>query len=172
MCAATGCIECTLFRYIGNSALWRSASFPSSNGFVSARSVARILGAIANGGDLLDIDEQTGNLHTRHLMDEAETIRLFKCLTDKTCQLPPEHGQKSPSRLSCGFSPWFDRRIQGKNAARCFGHNGMNGCATYADPDARLSIAVMKTVYGALQCCSKCLLSVIAHGILRSTDNL
>ena len=26
----------------------------------------------------------------------------------------------------------YSKRMQGSNAARCFGHNGMNGCATYA----------------------------------------
>jgi hypothetical protein len=32
-------------------------------------------------------------------------------------------------RVSCGFSPWWNYRMHGDNAQRCFGHNGMNGCA-------------------------------------------
>jgi CubicO group peptidase (beta-lactamase class C family) len=182
---ALGCLESTLFRYIGNSGFWRSACYPSSNGFVTARAVARVLGALANGGALIRCrpggrgggglgDDNGEGLRmargrrrerrsgdhgaaaaaaeqkeavVQQLVSEESVADLVAMLTDPAQALAAEPDQPSPSRLSCGFSPWYSTRIQGRNAARCFGHNGMNGCSAYADPDSGLSVCVLKTVY-------------------------
>ena len=67
--------------------------------------------------------------------------RAGNCPTGST---PSEPAHTSGSG---GFSPWWNERLHGSNAPRCFGHNGMNGCAAYADPDAGLALVVLKNVY-------------------------
>lgn len=162
-------LECAIFTRVGNSYLWHRACFPSSNGFgvfceacrssvyyltagsvnivVTARAVARVMGALANDGSYIHASHSSREEEAVEVVPAKAVHELLGMLFDKSRWIGPEGDQKSPSRLSCGFSPWHNRRIHGSNAPRCFGHNGMNGCATYADPDARLSICVLKTVY-------------------------
>ncbi len=46
-------LECRLFVAIGNSRKWRGLVLPSSNGFVTARAVASMYGAVVNQGALV-----------------------------------------------------------------------------------------------------------------------
>ena len=120
---------------VGNSAAWREACFPSSNSFLTAHAGARLYGALANGGALAG--GWRGADHSPdYVVAPAAVAALRAALGDEARWLPAESGQSGPSRLSCGFSPWANTRMHGPAAARCFGHNGMNGCAAYCDPGA------------------------------------
>jgi len=135
-------VESLLFRKVGNSLFWRTACFPSSNGFLNGAAVARMYGALANNGSVEAPDGSALRMLRQETVDE-----LREMLADRARWLPRESGQSSESRVSGGFSPWWNERLHGSNAPRCFGHNGMNGCAAYADPDAGLALVVLKNVY-------------------------
>jgi len=56
------------------------------------------------------------------------------------------------ARETCGFFPWACPDLHGAAGARgaVLNHEGMGGCMAYADPDAGLSVVVLKNVYEPL----------------------
>ncbi len=97
-----------------NSAQWRGAQVPSTNGHGSATGVARLYSALLEPGRLLSAD----------LLREATRIQ-----SEGYC---PVLGEDAVFGL--GFKPTTPRRPFGPNP-RSFGHFGTGGALGFADPD-------------------------------------
>jgi CubicO group peptidase (beta-lactamase class C family) len=98
-----------------NSAPWRSAQIPSTNGHGTASGIARIYAALLEPGRLLSPD----------LLHEATRIQ-----SQGFC---PVLGEETSFGL--GFKPTTPRRPFGPHP-RSFGHFGTGGAVGFADPDA------------------------------------
>ena len=100
-----------------NTAEWRSAQVPSTNGHGSASGLARLYSAIVEPGRLLS----TGML--------AEATRV-------QAQGPcPVLGEEVA--IGLGFVPTSERRPLG-TSPRSFGHFGTGGALGFGDPDAKI----------------------------------
>jgi len=98
-----------------NSAEWRSAEVPSTNGHGSAAALARLYAALIGPRPLL----------SSSLLAEATTVQAAG-----PC---PVLGEEVAFGL--GFVPTSERRPFGPNA-RSFGHFGTGGALGFADPEA------------------------------------
>ena len=98
-----------------NSAQWRSAQVPSTNGHGSATGVARLYSALIEPGLLLSAE----------LLSEAARVQ-----SEGYC---PVLGEDAVFGL--GFKPTTVRRPFGPNP-RSFGHFGTGGALGFADPDS------------------------------------
>jgi len=107
-----------------NTAAWREAELPSTNGHGSARGVARIYTALAAGGE-------TGGVRI------ADAAALAEAVTERV------YGQDRilhrPSRFGLGFQLTQPERPIGRGPA-AFGHFGAGGSLGCCDPDAALAI--------------------------------
>ena len=99
-----------------NTRRWRAAEVPSTNGHSNARSVARMMGALA-GGRLL-----SGGVLTRATSEQAAGQDLIL---------------ERPSRFGLGFQLTQPERPMGPSP-RAFGHFGAGGSVGFADPDRQL----------------------------------
>jgi len=114
-----------------NSAIWKSCEIASGSGHGNARGVAKIYGALGNGGSLdgvtlmgrSDIDAMTTEQHnqTEQLQDRPYHQALGILLNT------PEAVYMGPNR-------------------RSFGHHGLGGSIGFCDPDAGIGFAY---------CCNK-----------------
>ncbi len=110
-----------------NSAKFRTAGIPSFGGFGTARAMARIYAALANGGELDGVRLLSAEALARATTDQ------WKDIADGTT------GQ--PMRLAMGF--WKNtggRTPMGPNP-EAFGHSGSGGARALADPDHNLALA-------------------------------
>jgi CubicO group peptidase (beta-lactamase class C family) len=98
-----------------NTAPWRSAEVPSTNGHGTARGVARMYDALITPGLLLSTD----------LLAEATSPQ-----SEGFCPILHEDVV-----FGLGFKPTVPRRPFGPNP-RSFGHFGTGGAVGFADPDA------------------------------------
>jgi CubicO group peptidase (beta-lactamase class C family) len=98
-----------------NTAAWRQAQVPSTNGHASARGIARFYAAI--------IDEDDPLLSPSLLADATRPWSVGPC---------PMLGQDVSFGL--GFTPTTTNRPLG-TGSRSFGHFGSGGALGYADPD-------------------------------------
>jgi CubicO group peptidase (beta-lactamase class C family) len=98
-----------------NSAPWRSAEVPSTNGHGTARGVARMYDALLTPGLLLSTD----------LLTEATSPQ-----SEGFCPILHEDVV-----FGLGFKPTVPRRPFGPNP-HSFGHFGTGGAVGFADPDA------------------------------------
>jgi CubicO group peptidase (beta-lactamase class C family) len=108
-----------------NLPAWRRAEIPAANGHGNARSVARVMAALARGGSLGGV----------RLLSEAALARATteQCSgTDLVLGVPMRWGQ--------GFMLASDALPLGPSR-RAFGHGGWGGSLGIADPDARVSWA-------------------------------
>jgi CubicO group peptidase (beta-lactamase class C family) len=129
-----------------NSAEWRSAEVPSTNGHGSAEGVAHMYAALLEPGRVL----------SRDLLAEATTPQ-------STGFCPILHDDVT---FGLGFKPTVPRRPFGPNP-RSFGHFGTGGAVGFADPDSGVAFgyvmndvvprwqstrnrALMDAVFGAL----------------------
>lgn len=103
---------------IVNTAAWRSAQVPSTNGHGTALGVARIYAALLEPGRLL----------SPALLAEATRIQ-----SDGWCPVLDEEAS-----FGLGLAPTTTRRPLGPNP-RGFGHFGTGGSLGFADPDAGLA---------------------------------
>jgi CubicO group peptidase (beta-lactamase class C family) len=101
-----------------NTAAWRSAEVPSTNGHGTARGLARLYGALLEPGRLLSVD----------LLAEATRAQ-----SEGYCPILHEE-----VAFGLGFKPTVPRRPFGPNP-RSFGHFGTGGAVGFADPDANLA---------------------------------
>ncbi|HEX3333379.1 MAG TPA: serine hydrolase domain-containing protein [Acidimicrobiales bacterium] len=101
-----------------NTASWRSAAVPSTNGHGTARGVARLYDALLQPGRLLSTD----------LLAEATSPQ-----SAGFCPILHEDVV-----FGLGFKPTVPRRPFGPNP-RSFGHFGTGGAVGFADPDARVA---------------------------------
>lgn len=109
-----------------NSTAYRRGFLPSSNGHGNARSVARLYGALARGGEIDGI----------RVLSEA-TVRMIRTEQwSNICGLTDR-----PFRMAMGlFLQRPPHAPFGPNPAS-FGHPGVGGAVGFADPDLRLSFS-------------------------------
>jgi CubicO group peptidase (beta-lactamase class C family) len=101
-----------------NTAEWRSAQVPSTNGHGTATGVARLYGALLEPGRLL----------SEELLREASRPQ-----SEGYC---PVLGEEVTFGL--GFAPTVPKRSFGPNP-RSFGHFGTGGALGFADPETRVA---------------------------------
>jgi CubicO group peptidase (beta-lactamase class C family) len=108
-----------------NRTEWRRAEIPAANGHGNARSVARVMAALACGGALGGV----------RVLGEGALARA----TREECQ-GPDLVLGVPMRWGLGFMLSSDA-LPLSPSGRSFGHGGWGGSLGIADPDARLSWA-------------------------------
>jgi len=109
----------------------RRACLPSANGHFTARALARMYGALANGGEVDGV----------RLVSKERIPQMQRLMTDK----PDRVIMGMPMRKSIGF--FMGGKMNGVHGAMgpresAFGHPGAGGSIAFADPEAGLSIAV------------------------------
>jgi CubicO group peptidase (beta-lactamase class C family) len=112
---------------VQNSAKFRTAGIPSFGGFGTARAMARIYAALANGGEIDGV---------RLLSAEAVARATTEQWQDEADGTTGQH-----IRMAMGF--WKNTRGQtifGSNS-EAFGHSGMGGARALADPARNLALA-------------------------------
>lgn len=110
---------------VANQAAWRRAELPAANGHGNARSVARVLAALACGGEIDGV-----RLLRRESIARATTEQWFG--TDLVLGIP--------MRWALGFMLTSPTLPLGPNP-HAFGHGGWGGSLGIADPDAGVSWA-------------------------------
>ncbi len=105
-----------------NSREWRACELPAANGHTTARSLARLYGALARGGELDGY---------RVLSRES----IARCHTEQS--FGPDEVLLLSTRFGLGFMMSQPGASLGPNP-RAFGHPGAGGSLGYADPDAKV----------------------------------
>ena len=120
-------------------------SLPSSNGFFTCRSVARMYGALANGGLLED--------GSRLVSPKAVDV-LHQSLAGERVPPPGDAttARATWGRLGLGFGPWEVQELHGSLAASSYGHGGIGGCVGFSCPATQLGVCVMKNTYEPISC--------------------
>ncbi len=113
---------------------WRRAEIPGANGHGDARSLARVYGTLARGGDVDGL----------HVLAPESVAR---------CHAELSHGPDLVLQVSTRFGHGFmlpqdrpDARL-GHNP-RCFGHPGAGGSLGFADPDAKVGFGYVMNRMG------------------------
>jgi CubicO group peptidase (beta-lactamase class C family) len=109
----------------GNRTDWRRAEIPAANGHGNARSVARVMAALACGGELDGVRLMSERTLARAIEQQAYGKDLVLGFT---------------MRWGLGFMLTSQELPLGPNP-RIFGHGGWGGSLGFADLDARLSWA-------------------------------
>ncbi len=107
-----------------NNAPWREAEIPAANGHGTARAIARVYAALANGG-------------------EIDGVRLLRPEGVERCRTEQSHGPDLVLQRSTRFGLGF-MLPQDEDGARigrpgAFGHPGAGGSLGFADPETRVS---------------------------------
>ncbi|HEV8573274.1 MAG TPA: serine hydrolase domain-containing protein [Dehalococcoidia bacterium] len=110
-----------------NTREWRAAEIPAANGHGNARSVARLYGALARGGEIEGPDGQAVRVLSPEAIERA-TIEQARG-GDEVMGLN--------LRIALGFFLTSPDAQLGPNSG-AFGHSGAGGSLGFADPDARL----------------------------------
>jgi len=113
---------------------WRRAQIPAANGHSSARDLAAVYGALANGGQL-----DGHRLMAEDALALCSEDQSFE--TDRVLGLPLRFGHGfmlSQKRTDCRFG-------RGRGA---FGHPGAGGCLGFADPDYGLGLGYVTARMG------------------------
>lgn len=105
-----------------NSAAWRQAEIPSANGYGTAKGLARIFWALANGGKQGDL----------RIINEASLKEAYRVQCDGEDKI-----LRKDIRWGLGFQLTHPNRLLGPNP-NSFGHFGNGGSLGFSDPDARL----------------------------------
>jgi CubicO group peptidase (beta-lactamase class C family) len=109
----------------------RKACIPSANGHFSARALARMYGALANGGEIDGV----------RLVSKERIAAMQRVLTDA----PDRVLLGMPLTKGIGFMMGGDmngvRSVSGPRRT-AFGHSGAGGSTAFADPEAGLAVAV------------------------------
>lgn len=103
---------------------WRAAEVPAANGHSDARSLARMYGALARGGEIDGI-----RVLTREQIDIARTEQSYG--EDAVLLMP--------MRFGLGYHLDIPE-LQISPTGAIFGHAGMGGSFGYADPEAGIGI--------------------------------
>jgi len=106
-----------------NSRAWRAAEIPAANGHGTARSLARVYGALARGGEL-----GGARILAPHSVEAAIEQQRFGA--DRVFG-------GLPMRVGLGFLLRHDL-MPLSPSPRAFGHPGAGGFLGMADPDARV----------------------------------
>lgn len=114
-----------------NSRAWRSAELPALNGHASARGVARLMAALAEGGALDGVRVLS-----------PETLRQMTAVVSDRDDLlfgaNPQWGMGVLHNLTGIYGP----------NPRTFGHSGWGGSYGCADPDARIAVGYVMNHMG------------------------
>ncbi len=102
-----------------NSPEWRSAELPAANGHTNARSLARMYGALARGGEVDGVR-----------LLSSDSVR--RAATEQVCG--PDAVLVVETRRSLGFMLPVPGQPDNRGPAS-FGHAGAGGSLGYADPD-------------------------------------
>lgn len=111
-----------------NKKIWREAEIPSANGHSTADAMAKIYGALANGGEIDGIP----------VLSEAA---IRRCYTEQARGL--DKVLNINTRFSLGFMLSQDDQENasfGPNA-KAFGHPGAGGSLGFADPESEIGFA-------------------------------
>ena len=105
-----------------NTREWRAAEIPAANGHTTARSLAKLYGALARGGEL-------------------DGVRVMSKEQVAQCSIEQSNGPDAlliiNTRFSLGFMMSQPGASLGPNA-KSFGHPGAGGSLGYADPEAKI----------------------------------
>jgi CubicO group peptidase (beta-lactamase class C family) len=110
---------------VANTAKWRRAEIPASNGHATARSMGRLYGALANRGVLA-----TGTVMPQSAITQA-TIEHRRGL---------DRVLNAETAFSAGYMLPSELRPFGQSST-CFGHSGAGGALGFADPHAGIGFA-------------------------------
>ncbi len=115
-----------------NTAAWRLAEIPSTNGHGTARGIARVYAALANGGEIDGV-----RILSRAMLAAATTEQSggFDLVNQR------------PSRFGLGFQLTQPERPLGPNP-RAFGHFGAGGSLGFCDPDAGIAFGYVTNDMG------------------------
>jgi CubicO group peptidase (beta-lactamase class C family) len=105
-----------------NSREWRAAEIPAANGHGTARSLARLYGALARGGELDGV----------RVMSKDEVAK---------CSIEQSNGPDAVLTINTRFSQGFMMSQPGASLgpnSKSFGHPGAGGSLGYADPEAKI----------------------------------
>ena len=108
-----------------NSMKYRKACLPSSNGHFTAHALAKMYGALANGGEVEGV----------RLVSPERVGYMQKQMTWSDDLI------SGPGRKSIGFFLGGPNEIYGPRET-AFGHGGSGGSTGFADPDVGLSIGI------------------------------
>jgi len=115
-----------------NTARWREAEVPSTNGHGNARGIARVYAALANGGTI----------------DGVQTLSADALATAATEQVNGfDIINQRPSRFGIGFQLTQPERPLGPNPG-AFGHFGAGGSLGFCDPQARVAFGYVTNDMG------------------------
>lgn len=115
-----------------NTPEWRSAEIPSTNGHGTARGVARIYAALANGGSIDGVELLSASM-------------LREAVTEQSAG--PDLILERNSRFGLGFQLPLPERPLGPNAG-AFGHFGAGGSLGFCDPEAGVAFAYVTNDMG------------------------
>ena len=104
-----------------NSEGWKRSEIPAANAHSDARSLARLYGALAIGGELDGVHVLSREAIERATVEQARG---------------PDATLVMPTRFALGF--WLAQEIGMGPNANSFGHPGAGGSVGFADPDARI----------------------------------
>ncbi|HEY7268550.1 MAG TPA: serine hydrolase domain-containing protein [Dehalococcoidia bacterium] len=109
----------------------RQACLPSANGHFTARALARMYGALANGGEIDGV----------RLVSAERIPQMYRLMTDK----PDRVIMGMPMRKSIGY--FMGGAMNGVSGAMgpretAFGHPGAGGSIAYADPEVGLGVGI------------------------------
>jgi CubicO group peptidase (beta-lactamase class C family) len=105
-----------------NSREWRAAEIPAANGHTTARSLAKLYGALARGGEL-------------------DGVRVMSKEQVANCSIEQSNGPDALLMINTRFSLGFMMSQPGASLgpnAKSFGHPGAGGSLGYADPEAKI----------------------------------
>lgn len=108
---------------IVNTAAWRAAEVPSTNGHGNVRAVARLYSALATDGAVDRV----------HILSPEAIERAIVAQVDGADVV-----LERPTRFALGFQLTMPERRLGPGP-RAFGHFGAGGSLGFADPDARVA---------------------------------
>ncbi len=118
---------------IVNSRAWRAMELPSANGHATARSLARVYGALARGGEVDGHRVLTRDSIARGYTEQSNGM---------------DEVLKRPTRIGLGFMLSQPEAPLGPNP-HSFGHPGAGGSLGFADPDAKLGFGYVMNQMGA-----------------------
>ncbi|HYA35968.1 MAG TPA: serine hydrolase domain-containing protein, partial [Candidatus Binataceae bacterium] len=116
-----------------NTREWRAAELPAVNGHTNARSLARIYGALARGGELDGYRVISRDSISRCYQEQASG---------------PDQVLGLSTRVSLGFMLSQPGAMLGPNP-RSFGHPGAGGSLGFADPDRKIGFGYVMNQMGA-----------------------
>ncbi len=105
-----------------NTREWRAAEIPAANGHTTARSLAKLYGTLARGGEL-------------------DGVRVMSKEQVAQCSIEQSSGPDALLMINTRFSLGFMMSQPGASLgpnAKSFGHPGAGGSLGYADPEAKI----------------------------------